>query len=111
MNAGLQPQQTIPVQMHQTSDLLVLAAPMPELEPADITVAISGDRLIVCGEYRGSRHAQPEALLSEWTIGPYYREVTLPQPVHGDLTNATYGNGVLVLSMPKLAPWSAGGQY
>jgi len=90
--------------MHQTSDLLVLAAPMPGLEPDDITVATNGDRNIVCGEYRGSRHAQPEALLSEWTIGPYYREVTLPQLVHGELTNATYGNDVLVLSIPKLAP-------
>jgi len=35
-------------------------------------------------------------------MGPYYREVVLPQPVDGALTNATYGNGVLVLSMPML---------
>ncbi len=108
MTTGLRQQQTVPVQMHQTSDLLVLAAPMPGLEPEDITVAISGDRLIVCGEYRGSRQDQPEVLLSEWTIGPYYREVILPQLVNGELTNATYGNGVLVLSMPKLAPGAQG---
>jgi HSP20 family protein len=109
MATGLQQQQTVPVQMHQTPELLVLAALMPGLEPEDITVAISGARLIVCGEYRGSRHDQPEVLLSEWTIGPYYREVILPQSVNGELTNATYGNGVLVLSMPKLAPGAQGG--
>lgn len=45
---------------------------------------------------------------SEWTVGPYYRELVLPQPVNGALTNATYGNGVLVLSMPKLAPGTQG---
>ncbi len=28
--------------------------------------------------------------------------MTLPQPVSGVLTNATYGNGVLVLAMPIL---------
>ncbi len=33
---------------------------------------------------------------------PYYREITLAQPVNGALTNATYGNGILVLAMPKL---------
>ena len=71
---------------------------MPGLEPADIAVTIRGDHLTICGEYRGSRHDQPEILLSEWTVGPYYREVSLPQLVDGELTNATYGNGVLVLS-------------
>ena len=104
MTTGLQQPQTVPVQMHQTHELLVLAAPMPGLEPEDITVTIRGDHLTICGEYRGSRHDQPEILLSEWTVGPYYREVILPQLVDGELTNATYGNGVLVLSMPKLAP-------
>src|SRR4051812_29405270 len=104
MTPGLQQPQTVPVQMHQTHDLLVLAAPMPGLEPADIAVTIRGDHLTICGEYRGSRHDQPETLLSEWTVGPYYREVSLPQLVDGELTNATYGNGVLILSMPKRAP-------
>jgi hypothetical protein len=42
-------------------------------------------------------------------MGPYYRELVLPQPVNGVLTNATYGNGVLGLSMPKLAPGTQGG--
>jgi hypothetical protein len=39
---------------------------------------------------------------------PYYREVSPPQLVDGALTNATSGNGVLVLSMPKLAPGAQG---
>ena len=97
-------QQTVPVQLHQAEDRLVLAAPMPGLEPQDIFVAISGSKVTIGGEYRGSRQDQPEVLVSEWTIGPYYREITLPHPVNGALTNATYGNGVLVLSMPTLAP-------
>ena len=104
MTAGVPQRQTVPVQMHQTADLLVLAAPMPGLEPEDITVTISSDHLTLWGEYRGSRQDQPEILLAEWTVGPYYREVILPERVDGALTNATYGNGVLVLSMPKLAP-------
>jgi len=37
-------------------------------------------------------------------MGPYHREVSLPQPVSVELTNATYGNGVLVLAMPTLEP-------
>ena len=101
MSPATQQQQTVPVQLHQTDDRLVLAAPMPGLEAEDILITLRGDHLTMCGEYRGSRYDQPEILLSEWTIGPYYREVVLPQSVDGELTNATYGNGVLVLSMPK----------
>src|SRR5262245_17809821 len=68
-------QQTIPVQVHKAADLIVLAAPMPGLEPEDISVYISGERVTIRGDYRGSRQDQPEVLISEWTIGPYYREV------------------------------------
>jgi HSP20 family protein len=64
-------QQTVPVQLHQADDRLVLATPMPGLEPQDIAVVIRGDRVTMRGEYRGSRQEQPEILVSEWTIGPY----------------------------------------
>lgn len=104
-----QPQQSVPVQVHQADDRIVLAAPMPGLDPQDITVTIAGNRVTIRGEYRGSRQDMPEVILSEWTVGPYYREVVLPQPVSGPLTNASYGNGVLVLSMPKLQEGAEGG--
>jgi HSP20 family molecular chaperone IbpA len=81
---------------------------MPGLEPQDISVAIRGSTVTIRGDYRGSRQDQPEILVSEWTIGPYSRELTLPQPVDGARTTATYGNGVLVLVMPILAAGRAG---
>jgi HSP20 family protein len=102
MTSVQQSQQTVPVQIHQTDALIVLAAPMPGLEPQDISVVIAGDKVTIRGNYRGSRQETEDLLISEWTIGPYVREIVLPQPVNGPLTNATYGNGVLVLAMPKM---------
>jgi HSP20 family protein len=93
--------QSVPVQIHQSDTHIVLAAPMPGLEPQDISVVIEGDKVTINGSYRGSRQEKEDVLIAEWTIGPYVREVVLPQPVNGPLTNATYGNGVLVLAMPK----------
>jgi HSP20 family protein len=58
-------QQTLPVQLHQADDRLVLATPMPGLEPQAIAVSISGDRVTIRGAYRGSRQEQPEILVSE----------------------------------------------
>jgi HSP20 family protein len=104
MTMTSQPEQTVPVQLHWAQDRLVLAAPMPGLEPQDISVRIHHDRITIRGDYRGSRHDQPETVISEWTMGPYHRDLNLPQPVSGRLTNATYGNGVLVLAMPTLEP-------
>jgi HSP20 family protein len=108
MSMTQQPQQNVPLQIHQTDKLIVVAAPMPGLEPQDISVVVAGNNVTLRGGYRGSRQENGDLILSEWTIGPYYREVVLPAPVNGPLTNATYGNGVLVLSMPKLAERSQG---
>lgn len=102
-------QQNIPVQMHQADGLIVLAAPMPGMEPENISVRIHGDHVTIHGDYRGSRQHHPQVIISEWTMGPYYREVVLPEAVDGGLTNATYGNGVLVLSMP-CSPGEAQGE-
>jgi HSP20 family protein len=102
--------QSVPVQIHQTDELIVLAAPMPGLEPQDISVVITGDKVTIRGSYRGSRREKEEVLVAEWTIGPYEREVVLPQPVNGPLTNATYGNGVLMLAMPKAEEEREGGR-
>jgi HSP20 family protein len=100
---GQEPQQTVPLQIHQTDKLFVIAAPMPGVEPQDISVVVKGDKVTLRANYRGSRSQESgDLVMSEWTIGPYYREVTLPQPVSGPLTNASYGNGVLVLAMPKM---------
>jgi HSP20 family protein len=93
--------QTVPVRIYDREKHIVLAAPLPGLEAENISVVVGGRRVVITGEERGPRQHGPDVLVSEWTIGPYYREVSLEQPVEGSLTNATYGNGVLVLSMPK----------
>lgn len=93
--------QTIPVRLYQTEDQLMLAAPLPGLQPDDIAVAITENRIMIRGVERGPGQHEREVLLDEWTIGPYYREVKLPRPVNGPAATATYGNGVLVLAMPK----------
>ncbi len=51
---------------------------------------------------RGPHQHERQLLLAQWAVGPYDAEVTLARPVDGALTNATYGNGVLVLVMPKV---------
>jgi HSP20 family protein len=93
----------VPVRVYQSSDRLMVAAPLPGLEPADIAVRVAGDTLTIHGDVRGVHQEERDLLAAEWSIGPYHRELRLPRPVDGARANATYGNGVLVLVLPKLA--------
>jgi HSP20 family protein len=93
--------QRLPVRLYQTDERFMIAAPMPGLEPEDISVTIHRDRLVVHGEERGPGQHEQDLLLAEWSVGPYRREIELPAPVDGPLVNASYGNGVLVVTAPK----------
>jgi HSP20 family protein len=99
----------IPVRVYQSSDRLMVAAPLPGVEPADIAVRVAGDTLTIHGDVRGVHQEDVDLLLEEWAIGPYHREVRLPHPVDGARANATYGNGVLVLALPKATQGDATG--
>jgi len=50
MTMASQPEQTVPVQLHRAQGRLVLAAPMPGLEPQDISVCIHHDWVTIQGE-------------------------------------------------------------
>jgi HSP20 family protein len=93
--------QTVPVRIYDREKHIVLAAPLPGLEAENISITVGGNRIVISGEERGPRQHGPDVVLAEWSIGPYFREISLHQAVKSHLTNATYGNGVLVLSMPK----------
>ena len=46
--------QQIPVKVYRTADRLMVAAPMPGLEPEDVLVQVTNDgHLILQGELRG----------------------------------------------------------
>jgi hypothetical protein len=82
----------------------MVAAPLPGLEPQDISITVSGSRVTIHGHLRGPQQDERYLHAAEWQVGPYHRELELPHPVDAARTNATYGNGVLVLVCPKASP-------
>jgi HSP20 family protein len=89
------------VNLYRTDDRVMVAAPLPGMEPSDIVVEITTNgRLVLHGEFRGALTDQKEVLLEEWSAGAYHRELDLPVAVDGELANVTYGNGVLVVVLP-----------
>ena len=95
--------QEIPVRLSRSDSRLLLVAPMPGIKPSDISVTIIGRTVKISGQQTGPGQDEKDLIIEEWRMGPYYREVELPEAVHGILTNATFGNGILILAMPKAA--------
>jgi HSP20 family protein len=90
--------------MYQSAERLIVAAPMPGLEPPDITVRVTAEgALELRGKRRGPRQDDMDLLLDEWSVGPYERTLALPCHVDGELADVTYGNGVVVVALPKAA--------
>lgn len=93
--------QPILVKVYRTADRLMVATPMPGVEPEDISVEITGEgRLILQSRWRGELKGVKEQLMNEWRAGGYYRELVLPYAVDGALANVTYNNGIVVVALP-----------
>ena len=93
--------QHIPLKVYRTPDRLMVTAPMPGLMPEDILVEVTADnRIIIEGEPRGTLKDVKELLLDDWSVGGYYRELSLPNAVDAVHANVTYGNGVVVVALP-----------
>jgi HSP20 family protein len=91
----------LPIRVYEAGQKVMIAAPMPGLTPQDISVTVDGERVSIRGAERGPHQHGVHLVEAGWTVGPYVRDVHLPGPVTAALTNVTYGNGVLVVAMPR----------
>ncbi|MBE3558940.1 MAG: Hsp20/alpha crystallin family protein [Ktedonobacteraceae bacterium] len=93
--------QHVPVKVYRSTDRLMVAVPLPGMEPGDIHVQVSPEaHLLIQGEIRGLLKDIKELLIDEWSVGGYRRELDLPTPVDASQANVTYRNGVLVIAFP-----------
>jgi HSP20 family protein len=93
--------QHIPLKVYRTAERLMVAAPMPGLEPEDIVVEVTANGyLFLHGELRSRLKEVKELLLDEWSAGAYHRELALVAPVNAECANVTYGNGILMVTLP-----------
>ena len=104
MTTNARPMQSMPAKIYQSSLRVMVAVPMPGVEPEDISVEITpASHLIIRARQRGELKGLKTELLNEWNAGDAEREIELPVAVDGKLANVTYGNGVLVVALPIAA--------
>jgi HSP20 family protein len=88
------------VEMFEREGQLVLRADLPGLSKDDVKVEVTDDAVTISGERRSEHEEKREGYYrSERSYGSFYRSIPLPEGVNADDANATFGNGVLEITM------------
>ena len=88
------PPQAVPVNVYEATGALVVLAPMPAVQPDDVTVELRPGTLRFHARVRSA--GTRRFLVNEWDYGGYEREVELPEG-YGSGVEATLTNGQLAI--------------
>ena len=91
----------LPLDVYTTPEEIVIVASLPGLTPDDVDIVIEGDTLTIGGELRRPLE-NVDYLFQERPYGTLSRTLTLNVPVEADKAEASFENGVLTLTLPKI---------
>jgi HSP20 family protein len=84
-------------------DVFVVKAALPGVKPEDIETTITGDTLTIHGKFREEEKREEEGYLyRELSRGEFRRTVGLPTDVKSEGAEATFKDGILTLTIPKV---------
>ena len=86
--------QRVPVNVHETTEALVIVAPLPAVTAKDVTVELKPGSVRFWASLRSA--GPRDYLVHEWHYGGYEREVDLPAGFGGGV-EAMLTNGQLVI--------------
>lgn len=86
--------QRVPVNVHATSEALVIVAPLPAVTAKDVTIELRPGAVRFWAQLRSA--GPRDYLVHEWHYGGYEREVELPAGFGGGV-EATLSNGQLAI--------------
>jgi HSP20 family molecular chaperone IbpA len=100
VEASMTPQR-VPVNAHETSEALVIVAPLPAVTAKDVTIELKPGSIRFWSHVRSA--GPRDYLIHEWHYGGYEREVELPAGF-GAGVEATLTNGQLVIRVRRGEP-------
>ena len=87
--------------VYETDDSLVVEGSLPEIQPENLDVSLSGNILTIEGETKQEKEEEGKYYYRERRYGAVKRTLTLPMDVNADKATAHFEKGVLRLSLPK----------
>jgi len=93
----------LPLDVIETDDKFIVKASIPGVNPEDIDITFSDNILTIQGEIKAeTEKTEGKYLLRERRFGLFQRSIALPERVDADKIEATFEDGVLILSIPKV---------
>jgi len=90
------------VNLYDAGEAYVLTAQLPGVGPEDVDLSITGDTLTLRGERKRAEGVSEEGYRrQERQYGRWTRTVTLPDRVENGEVSASFGNGILSVTLPK----------
>ena len=89
--------------VHETDDAYHVTSEMPGVNADQISINIRDGVLTIGAEIEQEAvDENTRVLLRERSYGKFSRSITLPQAVNADDVEATYDDGILTLTLPKV---------
>lgn len=91
------------VDVFETDDALVVKAELPGVDPKDVEVSVDEGRLAIRGERRSEEKVEEDRYYRmEQCYGRFERTITLPRDVKTEEIDASYDDGILRVTVPKM---------
>jgi HSP20 family protein len=92
------------MELADTGDNFVLKAQLPGIDPKDVDVQVTPEAISISGERRyENTEEKPGYVRSEFRYGKFHRVLPLPAHIQNDSVQAEYKDGILMLTLPKVA--------
>ena len=92
------------VDVINTDDSIIIKAMIAGVRPSDVDIDISRDMVTIRATREEEREvAENEYFQKELFWGAFSRNILLPEEIDVDMSEAKEKNGLLVLSLPKIA--------
>lgn len=94
----------VPVEIKEEGDKLIVRAEVPGFKAEEIKVSVEPQRLVISGKTEAKEEKQEaQTVYSEWRANQFCRALTLPSEVDPANAAATIKEGVLELTLAKIA--------
>ena len=98
---------SIALDVLETPEAFVVKAELPGIPKDKIEVNVEDRNVTISAEFREAADANGKTLWQERTVGKVSRAVRLPEAVDAGAAQATHVDGVLQLTLPKVAKVNA----
>ncbi|AFY37575.1 heat shock protein Hsp20 [[Leptolyngbya] sp. PCC 7376] len=86
---------------------LTLKASLPGLEKDGIDISLTRESVRISGEYNYHKEDHDKGVYhSEFSYGKFDRSIVLPVAIDHENASATFADGILTLTLPKVVPTS-----